>query len=492
MRDGERTATQHSKVETGSRVPLCVDLDGTLLRSDLLVESLLALVRRRPLLCLRLPFWLGRGRARFKQEISERVSVDPATLPYNSKLVAYLRNERAQGRRLFLVTASHELPAQAVADHLALFDGVIATDGRRNLKGRRKRDELVERFGEAGFDYAGDSAADLAVWPEARRAITVNAPARVRRGLGDREQMAIDTSRQPLIRLVLRLIRVRQWVKSLLVFLPMLLAHRYLDPDPLASAALAFLSFSLGASAVYVLNDLMDVEADRHHPRKCRRPFASGELPLAAGFLLIPLLAGSSLAIALFLPRGFLVALIVYFGLTTFYSLVLKELALVDVIVLASLYTLRIIAGSEATAIVVSEWLLAFSMFIFLSLGAVKRYAELLRVRSQSANETKVKGRGYFGGDLELVVQMGLSSGYIAVLVMALYITSSSVATFYPHPTLLWFVCPLLLYWITRIWLLAHRGEVQDDPLSFAVRDWVTWIVALLGAAILFAASRAW
>jgi 4-hydroxybenzoate polyprenyltransferase len=285
--------------------------------------------------------------------------------------------------------------------------------------------------------------------------------------------------------------RLRQWVKNLLLFVPLGLAHRYIEPGPLLSTAIAFVSFGLGASAVYVLNDLLDVEADRHHPVKRRRPFASGDLPLAAGFVLGPALVVLSLGLALLLPRSFVGVLLLYFVLTTFYSLRLKELALIDVMVLASLYTLRMIAGSAASGVEVSEWLLAFSMFVFLSLGAVKRYGELYRLRV-SANETaQLRRRGYLAGDLELIVPMGLSSGYIAVLVLALYISSSTVTAMYARPVMLWFVCPLMLYWISRIWLLAHRGLIDDDPLSFAVRDRITWIIAAIGAVVVLVARGA-
>lgn len=306
---------------------------------------------------------------------------------------------------------------------------------------------------------------------------------------------AMGATRPSIPRLIVSEIRVRQWVKNLLVFLPTLLAYRFLDREPVFHSALAFFSFSFGASAVYVLNDLLDLEADRHHPEKRHRPFASGDLPLKTGYLLIPTLVLASLGLALLLPREFLVILLVYFVVTSLYSFRLKQVALVDILVLASLYTLRIIAGSAATGIAVSEWLLAFSMFLFLSLAAVKRYVELLRLRrrindEEHDGEARVKRRGYFADDLELIVQMGLSSGYIAVLVLALYISSDTVAELYDRPQVLWFVCPLLLYWISRIWLLAHRGVLQEDPLSFAVNDRITWLIAALSASVLLVASN--
>lgn len=486
MAEGDRA---DSEAERLARVPLCVDLDGTLLRGDSLAESIVRLLRSEPWILLRFPGWLTAGRARFKDRVAARTRIDPATLPYNEELLDYLRRERANGRPVFLVTASHIATARDVAAHLGIFDGVIASDGGRNLKGREKRAELVRRFGERGFDYAGDSAADLEVWPAARLAIAVNAPARVVRRLGDRVTRVFESERKSWPQLVLRAMRVRQWVKNLLVLLPVALAHRLLEPGPAARALLAFVVFGLGASAVYVLNDLLDIEADRHHPSKRHRPFASGELSLQTGLALIPLLLLPSLGAALLLPWGFVVVLVTYFALTTLYSLALKEIAIVDVLLLASLYTLRIIAGAAASRVPVSEWLLAFSLFIFLSLAAVKRYAELLRLRATDDPQAKVRGRGYLAADLELLVPMGLSSGYLAVLVLALYISSDKVAPLYSRPVLLWFVCPLMLYWISRIWFLAHRGQVEDDPLEFAVRDPTTWIVALLAVGTVLAAA---
>jgi 4-hydroxybenzoate polyprenyltransferase/phosphoserine phosphatase len=489
MTDGGRTVAAH--VEQDRRdPPLCVDLDGTLVRSDVGWESVLQLLRRNPLRALWLPLWLARGRAFLKERIADAVRIDVAVLPYNEPLLRHLRGERETGRRVLLVTASHARPAAEVAAHLGVFDDVLATREGRNLKGRAKRDELVRRFGERGFDYAGDSVADLEVWPAAREAIAVDASRRVLRRLGDRAGRVISSGRRSLPRLVLSAIRVRQWVKNLLVFVPLGLAHRFLEPQPVLATALGFLSFSLGASAVYVLNDLLDVEADRHHPRKRRRPFASGELPLQAGFVLVPLLGAASLAAALPLPPSFLLVLGFYFVTTTLYSLFLKQVALLDVLVLAALFTTRILAGSTASETHVSEWLLAFSMFIFLSLAAVKRYAELLRLRAGGGDETRVQRRGYFTDDHELILQMGFTSGFMAVLVLALYISTDVVTELYSRPVLLWLVCPVLLFWVGRIWLLAHRGQVDDDPLMFAMRDWTTWVVALAGMAVLLAASR--
>jgi 4-hydroxybenzoate polyprenyltransferase len=290
-------------------------------------------------------------------------------------------------------------------------------------------------------------------------------------------------------RALLASLRLKQWVKNLLVFLPLLLAHRYLEPEMVGRTLLAFLAMGLAASCVYVLNDVVDVESDRHHPTKSRRPFASGELPLGTAVWLIPTLAVASAAVSSILGMRFLLLVLLYLSLTTAYSMYLKQVVLVDILVLASLYTLRILAGAAATTIPVSEWLLAFSVFLFFSLAAVKRYGELLRLRGEGAVE--VRGRGYVPADDELIVQMGLSSGFLAVLVLALYLQSDAVRVLYHRPMALWLVCPLLLYWISRMWLLVHRGQVRDDPLDFAVRDRVTWGLGAAAAAVVLVGKGA-
>jgi 4-hydroxybenzoate polyprenyltransferase len=388
-----------------------------------------------------------------------------------------------------LVTAAHCSTARRIAEHLELFDDVIATERDVNLKGQSKRDELVRRFGHRGFDYAGNAAIDVPVWSAARSAIVVNCPRRVASRVACPPERVLDRQRSFALRLV-SAIRVRQWVKNLLIFMPMLLAWRFDEPRLVLQAVLAFVSFSFGASAIYVLNDLLDLAPDRTHPTKCRRPFASGDLPLWVGVLAAPSLAVVSLAIGAFLPPHYLPVLLVYFALTSAYSMALKRVVLIDVLLLAALYSLRITAGSAATGVPVSEWLLAFSLFIFLSLGGVKRYVELHRNQREAKGDVErlVPGRGYLPSDLAIILQMGLSSGYMAVLVLALYVSSESVTVLYHRPALLWFVCPLLLYWISRVWMLAHRGRLREDPVMFAVRDRVTWLVAGLASIIALAA----
>lgn len=468
-------------------------MDGTLVLSDTLHESLLVLLRRQPLWLFVLPLWLLRGKAAFKRAVAARVQVDPATLPLNVPFLAWLRERHARPGRgeIVLCTAADAAVAQAVAGHLGLFDAVIASDGGRNLAGPAKAQALVQRYGERGFDYAGNSAADLAVWQQARGAVVVNAPARLLRAARAQAQAAgapvqVIAGARPTLWTWLRALRLHQWVKNLLVFVPLLGAHLWFDTDALGHALLAFLAFGLCASSVYLLNDLMDLAADRAHPRKRQRPFAAGQLPLAGG-LLAPVLLIAAFALALQLPDRFIWVLAGYWLLTLAYTFRLKQVPVLDVVVLAALYTSRIIAGAVAVPVAASFWLLALSMFLFLSLALVKRYAELLVMRDSGVAD--VAGRGYRSDDLPMVGSLGVAAGFLSVLVLALYVNSGTEGTaLYGQPTLLWLLCPLLLYWIGRMWILTHRGQMDDDPMLFAVRDKASLIVAGLAAAIAVAA----
>jgi 4-hydroxybenzoate polyprenyltransferase len=467
-----------------SAIPLCVDLDGTLLRTDSLYESTLILLKANPLRAVLLPIWLLRGKAVLKHEIASRVTLDPATLPYHPELLAHLREEHAKGRQIVLVSAAHETVVHAVAQHLGLFADVIASDGVKNLKGMNKRDVLVARFGEGGYDYAGDHAADLDVWSAGRGAIVVSNDVRLARRAGSRVQRVFTSPRRSLATL-LRAIRVQQWVKNLLVFVPLLMAPEARQLPLFLDAFLAFVAFSLCASSVYVTNDLLDLETDRRHATKRQRPFAAGDLPLALGLLLVPGCLVAAVLVTLLLPGAFAVVLIIYMIVTTAYSFRLKHVPLVDVIVLAMLYTGRVIAGAAATRVWPSPWILGFSLFFFLSLAFVKRYAELYAIGQE---QPALKVRGYYSSDLELIATNGTVSGYLSVLVAALYINSDRVVGLYHHPEMLWLICPLLLYWISRIWMLAHRGQLHDDPVLFAIKDRESWVVGALVALVLMAA----
>jgi 4-hydroxybenzoate polyprenyltransferase len=454
--------------ETALRRPLCVDLDGTLITTDSLHESVLLLFRKRPWLMLATPVWLFTGRSGFKHRIGKQVQLDPATLPYRRELVRALRVSRERGRKIVLATAADRGIAHAVAGHLELFDAVHASDGRRNLKAVDKRDLLRETYGDSGFDYVGDSAADRVVLEAATRGFLVGASGGAVRAAGDKNTVLLVSRKPNVLSALIREIRPHQWAKNALLLLPLLLAPGLMSFDAVELSVLAALTFCFCASAGYVINDLVDIEADRAHATKINRPFASGALPVLFGPPLVAALLFASFLVSwLFLPPGFTVMLALYLIGTLSYSLYWKRLLLLDVLVLASLYTHRILSGGVATSIRVSAWLLGFSMFFFMSLAFAKRYVELKALKGDAV----VKNRDYFRTDLEMISSMGTSSGFIAALVFVLYVDSSVVRATYREPRLLWLVLPVLLYWLGRLWLLAGRGQMQEDPVKFALKD---------------------
>jgi len=466
--------------------PLVVDLDGTLVKSDLLLESLFSLLRQAPLSLFALPFWLLKGRAHLKREIAGRVRLNVTLLPYRADLLEHLRAEHENGRSIVLATASDEQLARQVSDHLRLFDSVLASDGITNLSGKCKRERLVRQFGEKGFDYAANERRDLAVWSSARKAILVNPSQPLARAVARTTQVeSVFEDGRASLGEALTALRPEQWVKNLLVFVPVFAAHRFFEPALLGKTLLAFMAFCCCASGGYLFNDLFDLPADRHHPKKRQRPFAAGRLTLFYGVAMVPALALLGCVLAILVSPLLAGIVLLYLGLTLTYSLCIKKMALLDVLVLASLYTIRIIGGAEAVAIQPSEWLLAFSMFLFISLAFVKRYGELVIMRSVDGDHATA--RSYEISDAELLASKGAASGYIAVLVLALYISSGAVKAHYGRHELMWLLCPLLLYWIGYIWLVAHRGRMHDDPFVFALRDRTSriLILAMLGTAVL-------
>jgi 4-hydroxybenzoate polyprenyltransferase/phosphoserine phosphatase len=467
--------------------PLVVDLDGTLIRTDMLVESASQFLIQNPFQFFKPLLWLLRGKTVLKTELAERVALDPSALPYNVDVLDWLRAEKQSGRRLVLATASHRVLAEQVAQHLHLFDEVFATEGNTNLKSTAKAQALIERFGEGGFDYVGNDWPDVQVWAKAHTAHVVDAPASLLSRAQAQGNVGQVFNRDMPSKLVamLKAMRLHQWMKNLLVFVPLMAAHQYADASRDVLALMAFVIFSLTASSVYLLNDLVDVQDDRHHARKRHRPFASGALSLIMGWVAWPALLLVAVVLSAWLmPVLFSVSLGVYFVLTVAYSLQLKQLAVVDVLTLAALYTLRIIAGAAAIDVAVSFWLLLFSMFIFLSLALIKRYSEL-KVARDAGKTGALRGRGYEPDDLELVSSLGGSSGFIAVLVLALYIQDGQAAHLYATPQVIWLACPVMLFWISRAWLIAHRGRMHDDPIVFALKDKVSWGVGAFMVGVL-------
>ena len=465
---------------TSNLRPLCVDLDGTLVKSDTLVESLFVLLRTRPALVFKLPGRLLQGKAAFKAYVTESISLDVAHLPYNRQLLQFLQQERAKGRPIYLTTGADIAIARRVAAHLGIFTGVLGSDGAANLTGNKKLLSLRGLLGSDAFDYIGNDTPDLLLLAQAAEPMVANPSLRLRLRLwarGIRPTHEFLERSHPL-KSLLKAMRLHQWAKNLLIFVPLLLAHG-LTVGRLLTALLAFCCFSIAASATYIVNDLLDIEADRHHPQKRLRPFATGDLSAFTGigavavFLLLALMGGR------LLPPAFYAWLLLYLASTLAYSLYLKRVALVDVLMLSGLYILRLLAGSAATQTPISHWLAGFSMFLFLSLAIVKRFAELENLRASGA--TPRNDRGYLLADLDQLRSFGTASAYAAVVVFAIYISGLDVMKLYHHPRLLWLMVPLMIHWLNRVWLLASRGQLDEDPVAFALTDRMS---LLIGAAM--------
>lgn len=466
---------------------LAVDLDGTLIAGDLLFEVLFKLLRRRPWLIVLLPFWLARGKAHFKHQIFSRVAPQPDELNYRQEIVDFIIEQRAQGRHTVLATASDTVHAQAIADHLGIFDEVMGSTVAQNLRSSAKASRLRDRFGEAGFDYMGNSADDIAVFNAARQGIAVAPDEKARAWASQNGAMVMADEATGTLRDYLKMMRLHQWSKNTLIAVPVILDHKVLDLSLIFSVVVAFFAFSFLASAVYIFNDLFDLSMDRKHPTKCRRPLAAGRVPVGSAIRIALVLSATSVALTLTLAWPFWMVMAVYLFVTSVYSLRAKKWLLVDVLVLAGLYTIRILAGSAATLIAPSFWLLAFSLFFFLSLALVKRYVEL--DQTDIDEKAKLSGRGYRPEDKDIVAQSGVASGFAAIVVLALYLDSQSVYTLYQYPWMVWPLCPLVLYIIMRMWVLARRREFNEDPVVFIMTDWRSQVMISAGASLLLFAA---
>ena len=471
--------------------PLCVDLDRTLVATDTLAESFLGLLKTAPWkLFALLAAWMG-GRPKLKRFMARNAPVDPATLPYREEVLEEMRRARDDGRRVLLVTASDQGTADLVAGHLALFDEAIGSNGENNLKAQHKADYLTSRFEAGGFQYIGDSRADLPVWKAANDAIMVW-PSSSTRMAAERSvpKVRVLSERPSQWKAAVRELRPHQWAKNVLLFVPLYFSHQYTDLHLVFTAVMAFLSFCFCASSIYVLNDLVDLPSDRQHRTKSQRPLAAGTLSIPSGIVLS---AGSlTLAVALaaiFVNSAFVLVLFGYVVLTTAYTFVLKQRMIVDVLTLASLFTYRVFAGGVAVSVSLSPWLLAFSIFFFTSLAFVKRYAELIQIKGDPTQS--LKGRDYVPADLPIIASAGPAAGLIAVLVFALYINSPTMVVYYSRPEALWGICLILVYWIIRIWFLAARNQMHDDPVLFAVKDRISLAAGALVVACLLVARYA-
>jgi 4-hydroxybenzoate polyprenyltransferase len=460
---------------------IVVDLDGTLVNSDMLVESLFGFVRLHPLRFFELFFWLMGGKAYFKRKLSDAFLPDVRFLPYNTALLTWLGRVKSAGAKLVLATASDKRIANAVANHLGIFDEVLGTEFS-NLSSLNKRTALVERFGEKRYEYIGNSSADLAVWRSASVIHLSNPEIGVLRAAQKIGPVQTVFESRPLyLKSLINTLRIHQWAKNTLIFVPLLASHRIFETQLLLNGFLAFIAFGLCASSAYLLNDLLDLPDDRKHPTKCNRPLAAGAFPITHVLFLIPALLITAFSIAvLLLPISFVFTVAGYYFLTLIYSLWLKRMVMIDVIVLAMLYTIRVVAGASAMSLVATFWILAFCVFIFLSLAFVKRYTELCDARQKKKTGLdKTLGRGYYPADFELLASLGGASGYISVLVLALYINEAAAEHLYRDQRWMWLACPLLMFWLSRLWLLAHRGQMHDDPIVFALRDNVSRFTGL-------------
>jgi 4-hydroxybenzoate polyprenyltransferase/phosphoserine phosphatase len=480
-------------------VALCVDLDGTLVKSDTLLDTVLVIARQRPLDLLKVPEWIAEGKAAFKRHLTAAVSLDVEFLPYNRPLLEYLRVQHGRGVKIYLATAADRTLADRVAGFLGIFAGVLASDGATNLAGRNKLAAFRAQFGDE-FCYIGNARPDVELLAACQSPMVANPDRALRSGMRHSGTVAVATfeDRVPTLRSWLKAIRLHQWAKNTLIFVPLLLAHQW-NPGTFGGAITGFFSFGLCASATYILNDLLDLEADRRHPRKRRRPFAAGDLSAIAGVVVVCLLMLASLALALALPQivhlmpgdyellrpySFLEWLGFYTAVTLTYSLYLKRKLLLDVFVLSGLYTVRILAGSAATGVMVSAWLAGFSVFFFLSLAFVKRFSELESLRERGGAVSN--GRGYFISDLEQLRALGTGAAYAAVVVMTLYINNAETNLLYQHPIRLWLVVPVLLLWLSQVWMKASRGEMHDDPVVYAITDKRSLLLGVVMAAVVW------
>lgn len=466
--------------------PLVVDLDGTLLVTDTLHEQFIALLIRRPVDAARaVGTLLVRGRAALKAEVSRHGLLDVEALPLRTDFIEWLKQEAASGRELHLVSAADGETVRRVAEQMGLFTSHKGSDGTNNLKADQKAAHLAERFPE-GFSYAGDSAADLAVWPLAQTIVLAGAsPQVVQKAEALGRPIEARFENEPFgLRTFVRQLRLHQWSKNILVFVPLLLAHRFHDTGAWLATLLAFLGLSIAASATYILNDLFDLGADRRHESKRFRPLAAGHMGVAVAAALIPLLLLAGLGLALSASVLALVAVLVYLATTISYSMYLKRIPLLDTGVLGILFTIRILIGCAAAAIPPSPWMLAFSITLFFSLSIAKRQTEIMKsVRSNA--ERRIGGRGYELDDAPLTLAYGISTGVASLVILMLYTTNGVARDLYREPNWLWAIPLLLLFWQLRIWLLAHRGQLNDDPIVFALKDKWSLLIAV-GCAITF------
>ena len=474
------------------KLPLVVDLDGSLVTTDMLYETFVRAVFRYPWVIFLAPVWLlRRGRAYLKFKLAEIAVVDVSVLPYHTELLDYLKQQNS--RELVLCTATNQGLAEKIADHLGIFSSVMGSTERVNLAGKNKARSLEEKYSKGGFVYVGNESRDKHIWAISEHAVVVSSDQKLVNSLPDNCAVeATFTSPVFTVRKLMAACRLHQWVKNSLLFVPMLVDKEILNLELLLTGIVAFLAFGFCASSTYIVNDLADLDSDRRHWKKKSRPFASGALSILSGFKVSGAFMILAFALALSVSVHFALLLVCYVVITLAYSFTLKRRQTLDVLTLAGLYTLRIIAGGAAVGIAPSFWLLAFSMFLFFCLAIIKRLSELTKISAESNRYTKLSGRGYYPADLNILTNLASASGLISVLVFSLYLNSPEVTNLYAQPHLLWGICPLFAYWITRVLIMGSRGEIDEDPIAFALKDSRSWFTALCIAFIVLSASQTW
>ena len=473
-----------------TKLPLCVDLDGTLIDGDVTFETILLFVKHYPLKTPLLFWWILKGRAHMKTKLASVVDIRADLLPYNQKFVEFLKQQAGKGQKIILVTASDSKFAQAVAKHLGFFSDVLASDATTNLKAHKKADVLVAGYGEKQFIYAGNSNADLPVWEKSASPIAVNTSGKLLQQLKCLNAPAMEFPRSTSVwKSLLKAMRPHQWSKNALVFLPLIASHQFFNNALFVKTVSAFIAFCFCASAIYILNDLLDLESDRQHVRKKNRPFANGSLSVPFGIGASLILMSVAILIGSFAGFGFLVVLLGYIILTMLYSFGLKALAIIDVLFLAGLFTIRVVAGYAVTQVPYSNWFLAFSLFLFLSLAFMKRYIEIKALSDKREVGYQLPGRGYRVGDEAQIGRLGNVSGYLSIMVFALYTESDAVLNLYRQPMFLWALFPILIYAISNMWLQASRGEMVDDPVVFVLKDKASYIMLAMAAVVLWLAT---
>jgi 4-hydroxybenzoate polyprenyltransferase len=468
--------------ELKKQIPLTVDLDGSLISTDLSEESIVKNALKRPWSIFLLLILLLQGRARLKQYVASKLELNIESLPFKTEVLEWLTQQKESGRSLYLVSGSDQHYVDQVSSYLNLFTKAWGSDGKTNLIGKNKAKKLVSEFGEKGFDYLGNSSVDLKVWQHSNAAVVVSSSAKL---ISKAERVSkVFNSNESQIKGLIKSMRFYQWSKSLLVFVPILASHKLLDLPVAAASILAFISFGFAASSGYILNDISDLTSDRLSESKKKRPFACGQVRVSLGLALGIALLLLSLLLASFLPKGFILVLILYYLAVMLYSAYLKRGILIDLLLLAGFYSLRVMAGGLATGIDVSRWLLLFSVFFFFSLACVKRFVEL-----SALTDARKVGRAYYSSDTPVILGMGLCSGFISTLVVALWANSPEVSKIYLAPQWLWLLCPLMVYWIGRVWILAARQEMHQDPVLFALKDKLSFLVYVAGFCLVYLAA---